>query len=61
MFKEKVNRQTDTQRTTGHDISSLAYGSGATKMSRVLQADNTYSDNDRDMITFEHPLPNRHR
>ena len=26
MFKEKVNRRTDAQRTTDHDISSLAYG-----------------------------------
>ena len=24
MFKEKVNGRTDAQRTTGHDISSLA-------------------------------------
>ena len=26
MFKEKVHARTDARRTTGHDISSLAYG-----------------------------------
>ena len=26
MFKEKVNAPMDARRTTGHDISSLAYG-----------------------------------